>query len=104
MKKTILVCLLALSMGAQAQTIKREGNQFVLGKPSLVELSRKDSTVMTIKDTDGKVYPLYISGKGRAYTIRVSKQGKTYRKYMSEEQSRAICLDLGIEYIEKKED
>lgn len=41
-------------------------------------------TEFTFKDSDGKIYPIFATGKGGFYVNKISKKtGKVYRAYLS---------------------
>lgn len=66
----------------RAQQVVKQGTQFV-------QQSKKSAgskkTQYTYKASDGKVYPIYMSAKGKCYIIRTSKKtGKEYKQYLPE--------------------
>lgn len=66
---------------AKAQNVIKEGNTFVSQKTKVKETK----TTYTYKDSQGKVYPVYLSSTGKAYIIKVSKKtGKEYKQYVPE--------------------
>ena len=104
MKKILLMLLLLLVVGAttNAQTYSREGNTFISSTGVRVK-AEPVKTRFTWKDNKGKVYPIYISGNGSCFVIKVSaKTGKEYRNYLGPEISQQICKELNIEYKGKK--
>lgn len=81
MKKLVLMLLLLLGCGTlAAQDVVRNGNTFeqVSKKKKSVEPVK---TKYTFKTLDGKVYPIYISAKGKCFIKRISKDGKEYPYY-----------------------
>lgn len=75
----VLFLMLLFSTPTTAQQVVRKGNQF--------ELVKKDKqadvkTEYTVKIGD-RVYPVYKSAKGKYYIIRVSKNGNTYKQYVT---------------------
>ena len=73
----LILGLLALSMGMKAQNVIRKGNQF-----EQVDSQKSRKTEYTYKTRDGKVYPVFLSPRGKAYINRVSKNGKEYKQYL----------------------
>jgi hypothetical protein len=81
MKKLFTIISLFVVMTAQAQTITKDaaGNYHAV--------SRRDTTAnkptgKTFTDTKGKVYPVFISSRGKLYYNRVSRNGNTYKAYI----------------------
>lgn len=103
MKKIIITLCLLLAMNASvAQTINRNGNNFVAESTKTSKSAGQAiGTKYTYTDTDGKTYSIWLSKNGRAYIIRTSKSGKEYKKYLTEEISRTICKEMGVTYTEK---
>ena len=63
-------------MGTTAQNVVRKGNQF-----EQVD-SQDHKTEYTYKAKDGKIYPIFLSARGKAYIIRISKNGRKYKQYL----------------------
>lgn len=95
MKKFILMCICALTLGltCQAQevakkpdttTIVRHGNTFKSNKVSNGRQSEK-KTDWKYEDSKGQTYPIYLSASGKAFIKVISKKtGKEYRRYLPE--------------------
>ena len=88
MPRLLALLLLLLALGccidAAAQNVERQGNTFVQSKKTRTP-SEGTKTAYTFKASDGKEYPVYLSSKGKAYIVRVSKKtGKEYRQYIPE--------------------
>lgn len=101
MKRVIFILTFALFAGvicANAQEVKREGNNFT--QVSNIKQANDTQTeyTYTIKDI---VYPIWVTKNGRCYIVRTSKNGNEYKQYLEENISRQICKELGIEYVEK---
>ena len=81
----LMLCLILLGgITANAQDVVRNGNTFT-------EVSKKKqkeafmTTPYTYVASDGKKYPIYVSGNGKYFIIRKSaKTGKEYRQYLPE--------------------
>ena len=83
MKKLFLiVCLALLGSVVYAQEVVRNGNTFTqVSKKKQKEAFK--TTPYTYVASDGKKYPVYISGNGKYFIIRTSaKSGKEYRQYL----------------------
>lgn len=82
MKHILFTLMLLISTASFAQTnVKLEGNTF---KATSVKTESKKSSY-TYEDSKGNKYPIYISAKGKAYIVRVSKKtGKQYKQYLPE--------------------
>ena len=99
---TLLLLVLAIGLAANAQTYIRSGNTFISSTGERVK-AEPVKTKFTWKDSKGKEYPVYISGNGSCFVIKISaKTGKEYRNYLGPEISQQICKELGIEYKGKK--
>ena len=98
---TILVIAFATTFvqTISAQEIKREGNNFTQVQSVAKSTDTQTIYTYTIKDT---TYPIWITKSGRCYIIRTSKKGNEYKQYLPEEVSKAVCAELGVEYIEKQ--
>ena len=86
MKKIFIaaIMLFGLTMGVQAQSIQRQGNNFT--QVSNPKTSGKETkTEFTYTDSKGNIYPVYLSASGKAFIKRVSKKtGKEYKMYLPE--------------------
>lgn len=85
MKKLLIIIAMSCAMCAGlAQNVQRQGNTFV--QVSNTKSSKPaQKTIYTYKAKDGKVYPIYLSARGKAFIIRVSKKtGKEYKQYLPE--------------------
>ena len=86
MKKLFIaaIMLLSLSMGIQAQSVQKQGNNFTQvsnKKPS----GKVTKTQYTYTDSKGVVYPVWLSSTGKAFIKKVSKKtGKEYKQYLPE--------------------
>ena len=89
MKSIIItvIMLFSLSLGVQAQSVQRQGNNFTQvsnnkgGKSS----GKETKTKYTYTDSKGNVYPIYLSSAGKAFIKRISKKtGKEYKQYLPE--------------------
>ena len=102
MKKYIFLVICAmLSCITYAQDYRFDDNKS----------SKWENTGFTYLNTDGKVYPILINKDGRCAieVIRITgpkskTPGKEYKskKYLSEEQSKDICLKKGRKYTYQK--
>lgn len=86
MKKIFIaaIMLFGLTMGVQAQSVQRQGNNFT--QVSNTKTSGKETkTEFTYTDNKGNTYPVYLSASGKAFIKRVSKKtGKEYKMYLPE--------------------
>jgi hypothetical protein len=103
MKKYILLIICAmLSFTTYAQDYRFDDNKS----------SKWEQTDFTYLNTDGKVYPILINKENGRCAIEVTRvtgpksktPGKEYKtkKYLSEEQSKDICIKKGRNYTYKK--
>lgn len=96
----MLVMMLTFST-ANAQSYTRNGNNF-----TQVSTKTSDSapvTKFTWIDSKGKIYPIFVTSKGRCYIYKVSsKTGKEYKYYLKKDVAKEVCKELGITYQEKK--
>lgn len=103
MKKYILLLICAmLSITTYAQDYRFDDNKS----------SKWENTGFTYLNTDGKVYPILINKENGRCAIEVIRitgprsktPGKEYKckKYLSEEQSKDICLKKGRKYTYQK--
>ena len=103
MKKALLLLAVLLccifTTNTFGQEVKREGNNFTQVQSVAKSTDTQTIYTYTIKDT---TYPIWITKNGRCYIIRTSKNGKEYKQYLPEEVSKAVCAELGVEYIEKQ--
>ena len=92
MKKLFIIVALALSMGASAQSFTRTGNTLTKVERQVKNNSEKTALTWKVKD---KEYPIYLSQKGSAYIIRISKKtGKEYRQYLGKEVSAEVRKEV----------
>ena len=70
---------------ADAQRVQQQGKVFIQ-QPSKRATEPKVNipSGYTYQTSDGKQYPIYISENGKAYIIRKSKKGNTYKQYLPE--------------------
>lgn len=81
----MLLCLaLICCLGAASQNVERQGNTFVqVGTRQESKPATKTEYIYT--DKKGNSYPVWLSAKGKAFIIKVSKKtGKEYRQYVPE--------------------
>lgn len=84
-----------------AQSFKKEGNVYVQVKKASSK-SEPKKTGKYYRDSKGDNYPIYVSGTGSCFIIKVSKKtGNEYRQYLGKDISADICKELGIEYKPK---
>lgn len=86
--KRFIICIIMMlamgTMGIQAQSVQREGNNFtqVSNKKSA---GKETKTEYTYTDSKGNIYPVFLSSGGKAFIKKVSKKtGKEYRQYLPE--------------------
>lgn len=81
----LLVALIAVfspTISGQAQNVVRNGNTFTQQSKQKAEITK---TKYVYVDKDGVKYPIYLSSKGKAFIIKISKKtGKEYRQYLPE--------------------
>lgn len=104
MKKLAFFVVFSIMMGitAAAQTpakVERQGNTFKSNKQTR-QKSEPVATPYTYEEGD-KTYPIYMSGTGSCFILKISKNGNEYRKYLGEEISSTICREMGVEYKPK---
>ena len=100
MKKIIIILVAifaTISIYANAQEIKRDGNNFTIEKILHQSSDVQTKYTFTVKDV---VYPIWITKNGRCYIVRISKNGKEYKQYLAKEICLEICKELNIEYKE----
>lgn len=101
--KKLLLCIVCIIMCAMpvcvAQTVNRNGNNF-----EQVSNGRTSSVETAYTYTfNGTVYPVYINkATGRCHIKVVSKNGKTYSKYLPEDVEKQICKEMNIAWTPKK--
>ena len=81
----LLLCLaLACCIDAMGQNVTRQGNTFVQVS-TRQESKPATKTEYIYTDKKGNSYPVWLSAKGKAFIIKVSKKtGKEYRQYVPE--------------------
>lgn len=87
MKKIIIaaIMLLSLSLGVQAQSVQRQGNNFTQVSNKKDASGKEVKTKYTYTDSKGVVYSIYLSSTGKAFIKKVSKKtGKEYKQYLPE--------------------
>ena len=94
----VILCCIA-STEAFGQEVKRDGNNFTQVQSVTKSTVTQTIYTYTIKDT---TYPIWITKNGRCYIIRTSRNGNEYKQYLSEEVSKAVCAELGVEYVEEQ--
>lgn len=103
MKKIILMLLLLLTgVTSVAQDYTRQGTNFTqVAKEKTIKKGEVKPTPYTWTDSKGTKYPIYLSSKGRAFIVKISKKtGKEYKQYLGEEISRQICKEMKVDYAE----
>jgi len=84
MKKVMLILIVTLfCAGVNAQTIKKtaDGN-YIQQKRTTSDSVGGKVTGSTFTTSKGDVYPIYLSINGKAFVIRVSKNGNKYKQYL----------------------
>lgn len=80
----IMIAILA-SCNTHSQNIQKDasGNYHQLKAPSHADTATLTPTGSTYTTTNGEVYPVYQSARGKFFIIRVSKNtGKQYKQYL----------------------
>ena len=75
----LILSMLILSQGLQAQNVVRNGKVFVQSSTS----GDSTKTDYEYQDRDGNKYVIYLSSKGKAYVwMKSKKTGKLYKRYL----------------------
>ena len=75
----LILGMLILSQGLQAQNVIRNGKVFVQSSTS----GDSTKTDYEYQDRDGVKYTIYLSSKGKAYVwMKSKKTGKPYKRYL----------------------
>ena len=80
----VLILFFFASLGVAAQNkpkIERQGNTFVQAPSTRGKVTK---TQYVFIDSKGRKDTIYLSGTGRAFVYRVSKNGNVYPKYLPE--------------------
>ena len=107
----VLVCwficfmLSANSYASDSIVVKRQGKEFVQTR-----VQKKAEAVDTgfkwteeTRDGDKLTYHVYINpNTGSCWYDKLSKSGKTYKKYLPKEYSKEIAKEIGITYKENR--
>lgn len=80
---TVITCAFIFSLNARAQNVVRKGNVFEQVVDS-IKKSQDTPTDMIYRDRKGHEYQIFLSSRGNAYINMISKNGKPYKKYLSE--------------------
>lgn len=93
MKQLIIILILSLSgaMASTAQTSYTTDASGVLVQQKTIHteaeaIGKGTASGQQFKATDGKLYPVYTSPKGRLYIVRTAKSGNHYKVYIDEAQ------------------
>ena len=79
--------LVLIAANCDAQNVTRDAAGNYTASPSAASTERDSITGLSYTDAQGKVYPVYVGGKGSHYVCRVSKKsGKFYRQYLKTEE------------------
>lgn len=85
MKKLIITAasiLIVLACHAQTRVTKDSKGNYVVVKR--IDTTTNKPTGHTLTDKDGKVYPLFISSRGKLFYMRTSRNGNVYKCYVKE--------------------
>ncbi len=94
--------MLFISLDAQAQSYKRNGNTFEQVSAKSTH-STATKTTYTWVDSKGNKYPIFITKNGRCFINKISsKTGKEYPYYLGEKVSKEVCEEMKIVYEPKK--
>ena len=75
----LILSMLILSQGLQAQNVVRQGKVFVQSSTS----GDSTKTDYEYQDREGVKYTIYLSSKGKAYVwMKSKKTGKLYKRYL----------------------
>lgn len=82
MKKLLLLSALFIVFSAHAQTkaVKDASGNYVTSHKA--DTTGNKATGHTFTSGDGKVYPVYLSARGKLYYYKVSRSGNTYKVYI----------------------
>lgn len=84
MKKLITLAALLICLTAHAQHAVKDaqGNYHAVTRQR--DTTANKATGATFTDSKGKVYPVFISSRGKLFYNRVSRNGNTYKAYIKE--------------------
>ena len=90
--KYYLLLIISIIFALYSQTtysqtkIVRQGTMFIQVKSKTSRTKEPlVKTAYTFKASDGKIYPVYISSKGKVFIVKLSnKTGKLYKQYLPE--------------------
>lgn len=83
MKKILISIFVLLSLNCTAQNVKVDSKGNYVATTNLrVDSSQAKETGKTYTDRGGKVYPVYISDKGKLFVEKISKTGNKYKMYL----------------------
>lgn len=88
MKKVtfILSLLLASSLAFSQSKIVKDANGNYVQESAIKKVSEDKPTGQTLTLSNGNVFPVYESEKGKLYIKRISRNGKEYKQYLKIEQ------------------
>ena len=84
MKKITITLLLMLgfALSSQAQRVQLDASGNFVEVRDSTEKTPPKLTGKTFKDASGKVWPVWVSAKGKFFIIRTSRNGTTYKQYL----------------------
>lgn len=81
MKKYFIIALLIFSISSWAQSVQRQGKVFVAQRDTMF-VNTGTPTEYEYQERDGKKYTIYLSKNKKAYIVRISRNGRRYKKYL----------------------
>jgi hypothetical protein len=84
-----LICIV-FTTSACAQNVIRKGNTFEQISTKQEKFAGALKTKYTYRDSNGVVYPIYISKHNKVFIIRTNKKGKKYPYYLKDIEEQIL--------------
>ncbi len=85
----ILMCIV-FTTSVRAQNVIRKGNTFEQISTKQEKFAGALKTKYTYRDSNGVVYPIYISKHNKVFIIRTNKKGKKYPYYLKDIEEQIL--------------
>lgn len=85
----VLMCIV-FTTSVRAQNVIRKGNMFEQISTKQEKFAGALKTKYTYRDSNGVVYPIYISKNNKVFIIKTNKKGKKYPYYLKDIEEQIL--------------
>jgi hypothetical protein len=82
MKQLFFILLVLINLSCYCQSVRQDANGNFYAVKKTQDSTDSKPTGKTFTTAKGEVFDVYVSGNGKYYVIRKSRNGNTYKQYL----------------------